>query len=186
MTDEEWDLIEGVLEECWPGDWNERTGPSYRLLLDDYPAASVVGALRKHVAAGPKYRPSASELGGALNEDPGIPTWTEVEEALLGPRGILRTGRELPEGSHEVLVAFVGAAGRERLGQRPFDDPQWGEVERRRLREDWDRFAERAEERRVHGLALASVGAPSGELRRLRPLAALGFDELRELTEGGT
>lgn len=183
MEDREWDLIEGVLEECWPGQWTERTGPAYRLLLDGYPAEVVVASLRKYAAVGSKFRPSASELVGGLTEDPGVPTWTEVEEALLGRAGILRNGRELPGESHEYLVAFVAATGRERLGQRPFDDPEWGEVERRRLREDWERFAERAEERRAHGSALASIGAPSGELTRLRPLAALGIDGRLALPE---
>lgn len=182
MTGEEWDVIEMVMEECWRGDWSEDTGRAYRLVLGELSAEAVMAAVRKLALGGARHRPSVGELAGALNADPGLPSWTEVEEILLGERGLLRgfAGVEM----HEVLAAFVEARGRERLAQLPFDDPQWGEVERRRVREDWERFAERAEERRLHGLALQSVGAPRGELRRLRPLAALEYDR-PALTDGG-
>lgn len=181
MTGDEWEVVAGILEDGWPYDFGE---DAYRLVLGHCRADAVLAAIRKLALGGKaEKRPSVGALAAALNEDPGIPSWAEVEEALLGPGGALRVGA-LSGAAHPVLRDFLATRTIERLSRLPFDDPDWGEVERRRLREDWERYAERAEQRRFHGLALESVGARNGELHQLRPLATLGIPQPMELTEG--
>jgi hypothetical protein len=43
-----------------------------------------------------------------------------------------------------------------RLSQLPIDDPDYGQLEIKRLREDWEAFTERAEERQAHGLPIGT------------------------------
>lgn len=198
MEDREWTLIAGVLEECWPGEWTERTGPAYRLLLDTYSPEAVVTALRK-IALRPatfKRRPSAQDILSTLEEDPDRPTFEmmleglgrvlrarpvkrvfyaeEEEDRLVSAeemkRRAVREASGLAAGKEHPLVASFILTRLDRLALLQLEDPDYGELRRKELREEWDRFVGAREGRERHLLA----GGRRGELGRLEPLKAIG------------
>lgn len=173
MTDDEWEVIAGVLEECWPGEWTERTGPAYRMMLDSYPAEQVAAALRVWTRRGEKWRPSAGELVGLLTEDAEAPTWAEAFAAIFNVGGIISRWQRhgWSHGTrteyHELIEAFVEAQGVARLAMIPVNDETWGEKRRADLGREWEEFLDRARSRQERGLPLLTGGRPAGELRRL-------------------
>jgi hypothetical protein len=175
-TDQSWDAFCSLLEHGWPGDFPEEAGDAYRALLDNYEPPEVVAALRTLLRRGKSFRPSASEIVGALAEDPTKPTFTEALSAIrrVVPIRPNEAAIDAAERIHPYLAAFVRTAGLDRLRQWPIDDPEYGALERQRLREEWDRFVERADERVTAGLALETVG-PRLQLgpRKLDFVAAL-------------
>jgi hypothetical protein len=70
---------------------------------------------------------------------------------------------------HPLLGDFVERYGVHRLRMLPVDDPDYGELRRRELREAWNRHREATEERDVAALA----SRRRGELRRFDPLRSL-------------
>lgn len=189
MTEsEEWVLVEGILEECWPGEWTVRTGKAYRLMLGEYEPGVVVAALRRIAKAGGRFRPSASEIMGALELDPGRPTWPEVLEALFGRRGILGHREEADcvaaaREFHPFIEAFAVTAGIRNLQLMGIYDEKYGQARQEMLRKEWVAFEEVAVERAARGVPLVT-GGRTRELRGLQPLAALGLTRTKELGRG--
>lgn len=188
MTDDEWGIIEGVLEECWAREWTERTGSAYRLLLDEFSFPAVLEAL-KHLGVG-DFRPSAGTLRARLLADPGRPTWAEVMQAVFGRRGILdhRTERECLETAeaefHPFIAGFVSTKGVETLKMLGIYDDDWGQARQEQLRKEWVAYEEIAKEREQRGLPLVTGGRTKA-LGRMKPLALLGLDNERPELEAG-
>lgn len=187
MEQREWELIEGVLEECWPGEWTERTGPAYRLMLEGYDPAALVAALRALAARGQRFRPSAGDIIGALERDSGVPSWTEVFREVWGPRGVTSAADEAAalrraESVHPLVEGYVRLRGWDRLRRLAVDHEVWGEKIRREEEAEWSRFVERALERDAAEYGRLGPGRERAGLRRVDPLAAIG--ERRELSGG--
>jgi hypothetical protein len=180
-----WDAFCGLVEEAWPGEFDDVARKSWRVLLDEIDPQAAIGGMRRLLFAGGTFRPSVSELLAAVRLDPSAPTFDEAYQLLFGPRGAM-LGYDVEEVSqrldtiHPLIGTFVRRQGYRRLKELPLDDPNWGEQRRRELREAWDRHVEATDAREVAALAL---GEGHEGLRKLDPLASLPGPR-RELPSG--
>lgn len=203
-NDVQWDGFCALLEEAWPGEFDEHARTSWRVLLDPLEPERMVSALRQLLLEGRRFRPSVSELLAAARTDPSRPTFHEAFTLIYGPRGILRArskrpgaavvyaseadrqaqqndaARERASEMHPLVAAFVERQGFDRLRTLPVDDEMWGEKHRRDLERAWDAHVEAFDGREI--AVLASSGR--GELTHFDPLAALGIARPRELERG--
>lgn len=162
---EKWDAIGLLLENGWPGEFDDAAQGAYRALLHGYDPEQVAVALRVLVRRGNRFRPSAAEIAAEIDADPGRPTWSEAYRLMFGQRGLLtiRPGAAClrrAEDKHPLLAAFVRQEGYERLRMLPVHDPDWGEKVRRDLEASWDALGARADHRRSRGLELDAVVRP--------------------------
>lgn len=196
---DEWSAFCGLMEEAWPGDFDEDAQAPWRILLDDVSPLAAVTALRKRLYAGHRFRPSVAEFLRAVSEDPSVPTfdeaWMLISRALAAP-GFGGARRDLiaERGSsviseeerkrlwdaqvaaaiaacHPTVQSFVAVMGLKRLEvlKGKAADEEWGEKNLRDLRELWTEHLEKGETRQVAVLAAGG----SSELRQLDPLSAL-------------
>lgn len=184
-TDTEWEAFCALLDEAWPGEFDDAAAGAWRALLAGVEPRAAIEALKRLLLEGRRFRPSASELLAAVRADPTRPTF---DEALVLIGRALRadvTGTfkspasercarnalalEHAAAAHSLIGAFLQRQGVERLRGLPLSDPTWGEKTRRELREAWDRHIEAFDGREVAALA---SGRPD-ELRQLDPLASL-------------
>jgi hypothetical protein len=203
-TDEEWRGFCAVVDQGWPGEFDETAREAWRILLVRYEPADVGAALSHLIAEGHRFRPSVSELVAAMRRDPTRPTFEEALALMYGPGGILsakpqRDGGVLRYDSerqrralydqaalqragdmHPLVASFVTRYGLDRLRALPVDDPEWGGKHQRDLEQAWNRHVEATDGREVAALA---AGAPRGELARLDPFAALGLPRDRPQIE---
>jgi hypothetical protein len=165
-TEMTWDAFCSLLEHGWPGEFSADAGDAYRALLDNVEPERAVAALRTLLARGNRFRPSAAEIAGTLNDDPTRPTFTEALSAIRRVVPIRPNEAALvaAERIHPYLAAFIQAAGLDRLRQWPIDDPEYGQAQTKRLREEWDQFVARADQRVAAGLELTA-----GTRRQLGP-----------------
>lgn len=167
MTSDEWTGICTLLEHGWPGEFTDGQRAAYRVLLDGLNAEQVVTALRTLVRGGGTFRPPAAEIAAAVRADPSQPTWPEayrdLKRALFVRQDYFATPKVkeevccewLAERSHELVAAFFRAQTYETLSTLPLEDPdEDGTFTRKRLREDWERFVERADGRVAQGLPI--------------------------------
>jgi hypothetical protein len=190
MTDDEWEGVCTLIEAAWPGEFGDVQRVAYRTLLDDHSAEQLVAALKALARQGGSFRPSVSEIAGTLHADPSKPTWPEalrdLRRALAVRQAYHATDAEkearcatwLREHSHELVACFFEAQTYERLRSLPIDDPDYGQLETKRLAEQWEAFVGRAEERVAHGLPVAT-----GTRKQLGPRKP---DFAGVLTEGGS
>ena len=66
MTRQEWNQIAVVLDYGWPGDFDEAASASYYALLKGQSTKRVETGLQVLVDKGAKYRPTPSEIMGAV------------------------------------------------------------------------------------------------------------------------
>jgi hypothetical protein len=196
---EQWKMFTAILKRGFvakdpftPDDENV-----YRLLLDSIDPEKALAAVREIVLEGQALRPRPGEIVERARRDRSRPTFDEAYQLIFGPGGAMsarlpkefdsiergqneatvRRAREL----HPLVGEFVVRQGPGRLRRLPLEDPQYGELHRRDLREAWERHVQMFEGRE---LAALSEGRPAGEgLRQLDPLAALGMGR-RELEAG--
>lgn len=189
-TDQQWDTFAGLLEDGWPGEFDDRRGDAYRLLLDAIEPADAVRGLQVLLRTS-RFRPSAAEIVQAVEHDPSRPTFDEAYRLIFGPRGILaarpavtrwadeaerrrlynRAARDRAAELHPLVGAFVDRQGIDRLRELPVDDPDYGELRRKDLRQQWDEHVQAFAGREIH--ALAAGDDRQHGLRRLDPLAAI-------------
>ena len=165
-TEKQWGATCSLLRSGWPGPFSEGDAVAYRVFLDDYEPAQVRDALKVLVRKGGSFRPSVSELVGAITADPTKPAWPEayrdLRRALNVRQSYFAKDSEkeevcvswLAEHSHELVAAFFRAQTHGRLVALELDDPDSGEWHVKRLREDWEAFVDSAGERQAHGVAL--------------------------------
>lgn len=188
-----WDDFAGLLTSAWPGEFTADQRAAYRVLLDDVEPQAVVGALKRLLHAGQRFRPSVAEILAAVRDDPSRPSFEEAYAAIYGSRGILAARREpgayadlgamrraeseaakaRAADFHPLIAGFVLRYGIDRLRTLELHDPQWGDAKRKELHDAWDRHVEAFEGREVAALA-AGTGARG--LRQLDPLKALGLE----------
>lgn len=180
----QWDVCCGLLEHGFDGGrlgaFDKATADSYRILLDKYEPPAVIAAIQGMVDAGRQYRPLPGEVVGALRADPSAPTFAEalrdLRRALAVRQSYFAKDDEkervcvewLEQHSHELVARFFEAQSYGRLSRLPIDDPDYGQLEIKRLREDWEAFTERAEDRRAAGLP-AGTGTRRRQLGPRKP-----------------
>jgi hypothetical protein len=203
MISDEWQTISMLLDKGfkWREPFGEAHAATYRVLLDGYDAEQIAGALRKLIARGQVFGPTPGELVALINEDPSQPTPEEAYQMIYGRGGVMRA-RLKPGASyaseaqmlgardqvrleraqeiHPLLGAFVERFGVHRLAMLEVDDPEYGELRRKEVREAWVRHCEAFAGREVAAIA---SGRRSG-LGKLDPLSALGVPR-PELEPGG-
>jgi len=193
---EAWALFEGMMEEVWVrGEhWTTRKAKYYAPFLDGHEPDAVVAALQSLADGGQTFLPAVGEIIGAIHHDHAAPSWAEAFELIYGRDGCLRGPRRATvelaggeqarddaivaraEDKHPVLGAFVAAQTPKRLRMLRIDHEEYGELERRRLGEEWAEFADRADRRRREGLPLLTPAlAQRTQLgpRRMNPAALL-------------
>jgi hypothetical protein len=202
ISNDEYETICLLIEEGWPGDFNDTAAAAWRVFLDDYEPAQVLVALKALVAKGGTFRPSVAEVVAQIRQDPSRPTPEEAYTMIYGPRGVMRARAKANQsyaneaamiGAHDdakvqrafelhpLLGAFVERYGIRRLALLEVDSPEYGEIKRRELREAWERHCEAFEGREV--AAIARGRRPDG-LGRLDPFGALGIERKPALESG--
>lgn len=192
---ETWDAFCSLIEEGWPGTFDAAAADSWRVLLDGVPPGDAVAAMRRLLFAGQRFRPSASELLSELRNDPSAPTFEEAYRLIFGPAGVLAarpgTGGPVTFNSeaerraasnqaaldrantfHPLVATFVARQGVGHLRSLGVDDPDYGDLRRKELRESWDRHVTAMDGRDVAALAAGHDRSALG-LRKFDPLAAL-------------
>lgn len=200
---ETWDAFCGLIDEGWPGTFDEKAARSWRVLLDGVEPGQAVAAMRRLLFTGQRFRPSASELLGELRRDPGAPTFEEAYRLIFAPGGVLaaRPGNGGPvtysseadrrallnqaatdraAELHPLVAGFVARQTPARLRALEVDDPDYGELRRKELRDSWDRHVEAFTGRETAALA---AGTGRTGLRQLDPLASLGLTPDRPAIE---
>lgn len=199
---ETWDAFCGLIDEAWPGTFDDQAANSWRVLLDGTDPADAVAAMRRLLLRGQRFRPSVSELLGELRADPSKPTFEEAFALIFGPRGVLaarptangpvtfaseadRAARQNQAAldraneMHPLVAAFVARQGVGRLRELQVEDPDYGELRRKELRDAWDRHLEATDGRDVAALAVGDRSELG--MRRFDPLAALGLERPAEI-----
>lgn len=203
-TDEHWDAFCALVEEAWPGDFDDHTRAAWRILLDPLGPQQAITAVPLLLLEGHHFRPSASEFLAAARRDPSRPTFAEAYQLIYAaPRGVLAArpdvlvfadagardaayraaALERAGELHPLVHSFVVRQGVERLRTLPTCDPQWGEKCRADLQREWDAHVETFDGREV--AALASGERRSLGMRRFDPLAALGVPRDRPELQAG-
>lgn len=191
ISQRDWEGLCSLIQEAWPGEFDEHTAKAWRVLLDDFDGAQVLAAVKACLARGGRWRPAVSEIVAEIRRDPGKPTFAEALRLIYGPGGVLRARTRVRKarwelGEHErlndeaawecvavlhpLIGAFVQRQGLERLRAMDLDDPEWGQARRKLLADEWEEFVDVAETRDVAAL----VAGRRGELDRFDPLRALG------------
>lgn len=197
-TVEEQRHVGTVLLGSWPSQvaaWGREAIAAYVAELQGrgLTAEQAIGALRSCEATFP---PSAGELFRAARVDPALPTFDEALFLIRRAQRARATGlftseaqmlaaideaalEQLRRIAHPLVVAFAERQGMRRLASLELDDPEYGELRRRELRDAWDRHLEACDGREVAAIA---AGRRDG-LQRLDPLAAIA-GPARELPAG--
>jgi hypothetical protein len=189
-ADPQWVAFCALLEEAWPGEFDDHSRTAWRVLLDPLDPAAAVEGLRRLLLEGHRFRPSVSEVLAAARRDPSRPTFSEAFELIYGRGGVMaarpsvlvweddrerrlayrQAALDRAAQLHPLVHAFIARQDLDRLRQLPVHDPQWGEKRRADLERAWNEHVETWDGREVAVLA-------SGERRGLQqfdPLAALG------------
>lgn len=198
-TDEQWDTFCAMLQGGFPKDFEDEERSAYRIFFDEVDPQLAILGLKRVVFAGTfTFRPSVSELMGAIRNDPSVPTFDEALQVIRhalkakGPSAdeiSRKTGstfinedtekRErraaiqarLSE-AHPLVGTFVARQGIGRLRNLPLDDADWGEKTRRDLEAAWDEHVDTTDHRKVAELTERSGrGAPG----KLDPVGVLGL-----------
>lgn len=200
-TDTQWDTFVGLLDEAWPGTFDDTAAGSWRTLLDTIEPGAAVEGMRRLLLEGHRFRPSVSELLEAARRDPSKPTFSEAYLLIFGSRGALRARparrsyrddrerrdiehqaiKDRADSMHPLVRTFIARQGIERLRHLPLSDPEWGEKHRRDLESAWNQHLEAMDGRDVAALA---SGDRREQLGRFDPLAALGRPTAPELDSG--
>lgn len=172
MDQAQWDEIAETLEYgfTWRTgeEWTAAKERTYQRWLGGYDHPVLVAALGKLMLAREKWGPAIADIVGAVEHDPGLPSWDEVAQVLFAPPHRVR---QLEKG-HPAMVEWIRRhGGLNAIRQLPTqgEDGHW---EVKRLRESWAEHAEQWTDRRHHSIAL---GRGDGQLKQLQPLAAAGL-----------
>lgn len=167
MTDDEWESVGFLIEQCWKGEFDDEKRQAYRVFLDKFSATQVVAGLHLLAESGAPFLPEVPEMVQAVRsvaEEP-VPGWAEVWKNILTPMK-----RGWPEQQaldylnevHPIVARFVVAQGYETLKRTPFFDEQYGSLRIKELSERWEEFVAVARERAAHGRALEAAGQRAG------------------------
>jgi hypothetical protein len=124
-ADPQWVAFCALLEEAWPGEFDDHSRTAWRVLLDPLDPAAAVEGLRRLLLEGHRFRPSVSEVLAAAGHDP---QWGEKRRADLerawNEHVETWDGREvavLASGERRGLQQFdpLAALGRAGLTPRP-------------------------------------------------------------------
>lgn len=196
IDDRTWDALCALLEEAWPGKFDDDAARAWRVLLGGFNAAAIAEGVQRLLLEGHEFRPSVSQLVAAIRRDPSRPTFAEalrLVDYCLRARPE-RTGavttydneadrrrrfdnavleRARSEQVHPLVGAFVARQGVERLRTAGLTDPDYGGARRAQLEREWHEHVDTFDGREVAALAQMQARGTGGQLQRFDPLAAL-------------
>lgn len=191
MTAEQWIKLSYLVQNGWPGEWDDDKSATYFEFLRGHEAQAVLAALHRMAQEAKPYRPTPTEIIGAINsmsaDEETLPSWTEAWATIL--KGLkardLEQGRAYVEKVHPVLLAFMDTEGWDKLRYAPFFGDH-GALEQERLRQRWEAFCQVAKDRLKRGRTMDSLTG-RGQFRRLDASVALVGVETgeRKQIEGG-
>lgn len=122
-TEVEWEAFATLLEEAWPGEFDDSAREVYRLLLGDLEPVPAGEALKRLLYSGQRFRPSVAELLAALRDDPGRPTFEEAVLLIFGGAGCCgildaRPAQRVFYDDEEGLEPWRSAAQKKRAAER--------------------------------------------------------------------
>jgi hypothetical protein len=185
----DWKDVTRALLGTWPNQiaaWGREALAAYcaevqaRGITPDAALAAIRSA-----GAQQKFPLSVPELAGLARRDPSLPTFDEAFQLIYGSGGVLRArpvyngpiydadtqrdeaARKRMAEIHPMAASFIERYGLDHLRTLEVDDPEYGELRRRDLRERWDAHCAAMEDR-----AVIAIGRRDG-LRGLDPLAVL-------------
>ena len=172
MTAAEWSELAVLLENGWPGEFDEFREAAYFALLGDFDGAAVQSAIVGLAHEGCRFRPSAAEIAAVCARPPWERlSWPEASRLLFAAlsrhydpiRGVdgMAAIAELHE-IHPAVALFAAAQGARTLATEPVDDPDIGGAVRKRLEEAWDLHTIQIEDRWRRGVALDPAGDAIG------------------------
>lgn len=204
MSADEWDEVEYLMLNAFD-DFDKDRSAAYFTFLQRFSKDEVVASLHRLVQSGQKWRPKLGELADAIqaNRAPALPSWATVYFALyeapatrvtrLTEYGSRKATEKqvieaLYEQVHPWVAEWVTVQTVKRLCLLPVDDPEYGQLERKRLMENWDAFVK---ERRDDNVTDRTLEALTGRvdrralgLRKPSLLEAAGLVPPRELGPG--
>ena len=95
MTRSEFAQVAVVLDQCWPGDFDETAEAAYYALLRDLPVGTVENALLRLRSA--KFRPSVSEIVGAVGITPQRERLERQRDWCVGRYGVEKANELFPQ-----------------------------------------------------------------------------------------
>lgn len=195
-TEQQWSMFTAILSRGFAArdPFTEQDSDVYRLLLDGVEPEAALTAVREIVLEGKALRPKPGEIVARAKRDSSKPTFEEAYRLIFGPGGVLaarpsvtrwrdeghrralcnEAAARRAEALHPLVGSFVARQGLDRLRELPVDDPDYGEMRRRDLREAWERHVDASDGREVTALA---AGTGRTGLRQLDPLTALGLTQ---------
>lgn len=178
MTRGEWEGIAALLDNAWRGGMDEARSSAYFALLSHYPGSTVMAALKRLLATGSPFVPTASEIVQAVNANEGskLPefdeAWRVIERAKKAHWDSESKGIALiAEQASPEVAGWVSSYGWRRLLLEPVAHEDFGGAVLKRLREEFTERMATKESRDRLRLALNPRGG--GQLRRLASVAQL-------------
>jgi hypothetical protein len=93
ISDLHWDALSAMVDEGWPGKFDDNAAAAWRVLLDqlDADAEDVARGIAACIARGGRWRPAVSEVVTEIRRlrEPAKPTFGDVVNAIYGPDGVL-------------------------------------------------------------------------------------------------
>jgi hypothetical protein len=204
VTAEEWIPVARKLRNCWRGDFSDEMAGDYFDMLASFPGEVVEGAVKALVLDPKPWVPAVPEIIGQIRKmvEPPVPAWPEVRNALLRALSVgakrnyfasdeekqVKAVRWLEEKIHPVVARFFEMETYERLARIEWDDPEYGMLREKELRERWEEFIDVARARMERGLALEAAGGGMqlGPRRLDAAASLLGVSERPQLEEGSS
>jgi hypothetical protein len=168
MTDDEWAAIEAILQDCWPGEFDERAGLAWRAMLGDEDPISVLRAFKSlALSADDAFRPSVNEVLREVHHREGLGASRAYDVLYARPGGIAyaqvrsdkafwepgeretanrELRRDLVAAAEPKIQAFVAEEGLDHIVlDRPVHDDADGHngARRHRFDEAWAAFSDR-------------------------------------------
>ena len=186
-TDATWDAFCALVEEAWPGEFDDDAQRAWRVLLGGLPAEDGIEGLKRLLFEGHTFRPSVSEFLAAVRHDPSQPTFGEACRMIYGRGGVLAAKPDMsvftePERAqarlakahelHPLIASFVDRQTIAKLTTLHFGDPKYGEANRAALEREWNDHVQRFNDRDVAALA-AGETERTRRLERFDPMVAL-------------
>lgn len=193
MTLKEWNRLWALVVALWAPRAKAPSVDQLELslpLLADVPFEAAQRVVQAWSARGEDWPPTAGQIAREYRAadlpalQAGRPTFEEAYRLIYGRGGLLSRSCD-PDTIHPLVRSFAVRQGLDRLRVLPVEDPDYGELRRKELREQWDRHVEAMEGRELQVLSLPSAERGQG-LRQLDPLSALGAHGPRELEAGDT
>lgn len=181
-TTDEWEGFTLCLERWWKDPFDDSDRIAWKLAVDGLDPQTAAGALKLLLRRGETWRPSVAEFVAAL--EPVAPTFDEAWPVIQNAMRLLRPGEDGAAVVSQVrslagdqAAGWLASYGVWRLANEPVEDPSYGGVVVKRLRDHYSELVAEPAGRDRLVAALESPRSGRRELRQVDPLAVLGIGD---------